>query len=337
MILPYLPRLILLCFALFFVVCVVVEMATLAFAPMAIRFAEGFRPRSAARFLLALRLLPPALGGLIVFGLCIPSYLWLEPNLRQEKVGITCLAAAVLGAAICAVAAARSIRALAGTFMFGRHCQRAGTITSLTQNGASPVCLIAGHGALLGVTGVFRPWLVVSQGVLDALSAEQINVALRHEAAHLAFRDNLQRLLLLLVPRAIPLARGRKVLDAAWARFTEWAADDWAVEGNPTSSLSLATALVRMARMDTAPRMAPLSMSLLDGDHDLFARVNRLLRSGMDWHQRGAADTERNSIGIRRFAFSSSAALLMAGLLAAIITRPATLHSVHFLLEKLIH
>jgi len=334
MILSYLPRLICLSFATFFLAWAAMESASLLMAPSALRFADRMSPRGAARFILVLRLLPCGLGGLVVFGLCIPSYLWLEPGVSHERVGIACVLAAMLGAAICAASVVRGIRALFGTFRFGNRCRRAGTITQISKDDASPVCLIAGDSPLLGITGVFCPCLIVSQGVLNALSAEQLRVALRHEAAHVAFRDNLHRLLLLLTPRALPFRRGRQILDGGWDRFTEWAADDWAVGGDSRDSLALATALVRMARMGPAPRMAPLSMSLLDSDHDLSARVNRLLLSRAN---RVPVESRKSRLGSQVLTPPGGTAFLIAGLLGAIIMHPATLYSVHSLLEKLIH
>jgi hypothetical protein len=337
MTLAYVPRLICLCAAVFFMVCAAVELAALALLPAVMRIAAAMRPRDGARFLFAWRWFPAALAGLAVFTLCIPSYLWLEPGIRHERVGIGCVIAAMLGGIVCFASVIRGIHAIAATFRFGRRCHRAGTITRLTQDGASPACLLAGHNALLGITGVFRPWLIVSEGVLNTLSKDQLSVALRHEVAHMAFRDNLRRLLLLMAPRALPWRRGRKILESGWARLAEWAADDWAVDGDPRSSLSLATALVRMARMGAGPRMAPLSMSLLNTDQDLSARVRRLLqKDGRRAHHK-PDDSKANGRGTRIFTITGGTTLLMAGLLGAIIMRPATLHSMHFLLEKLIH
>jgi hypothetical protein len=337
MTLAYLPRLACLCFAAFFVVCAASELAALALLPPAMRIAAAMRPREGARFLFAWRSFPAALAGLVVFMLCIPSYLWLEPGVRHERVGIACVIAAILGGTVCFASAMRGIHSVAATFRFGRRCHRAGTITRLTQDGASPACLLAGHDALLGITGVFRPWLVVSQGVLNTLSKDQLSVALRHEAAHMASRDNLRRLLLLVAPRALPWHRSRKMLESGWTRFAEWAADDWAVDGDPRSSLSLATALVRMARMGEGPRMAPLSMSLLNADYDLSARVRRLLQDDADPAHRKAKSGKQDRRGARTLSLPGSAALPMAGFLAAMIMRPATLHSVHWLLERLTH
>ena len=74
--------------------------------------------------------------------------------------------------------------------------------------------------------------LVVSQSVMDTLSREEKEAALRHETAHRDSRDNLKKLLFLLSPDILPFASGLKSLERGWSKFTEWAADDKAVSGD---------------------------------------------------------------------------------------------------------
>ncbi|MGH9743439.1 MAG: hypothetical protein ACRD51_13925, partial [Candidatus Acidiferrum sp.] len=88
MTLPYLLRLLCLCFASFFVLNAVAGVLVRVFSKFAIRGAESKTPRAAARFLLALRLLPFSLAAVFVLGLCVPSYLWLEPAGTSERVGL---------------------------------------------------------------------------------------------------------------------------------------------------------------------------------------------------------------------------------------------------------
>ena len=104
---PYLLRLLCLCLAAFFVIHSVVGLLVALSGPAAVRIARRMRPRSAGRFLLALRLLPAALALFVVAGLCVPSYLWLEPEINAEEVGAACLAAAVLAAALWTISTAR--------------------------------------------------------------------------------------------------------------------------------------------------------------------------------------------------------------------------------------
>src|ERR1017187_5089561 len=110
MMVPYWLRLLCLCLAAFFVVHSVVGAAG---GGAAGRAARRMRPRLAGRFLLALRLLPAALGLFVVAALCVPSYLWLEPEPTAEELGAGCLAAAILAAALWTVPTARGVHAAA--------------------------------------------------------------------------------------------------------------------------------------------------------------------------------------------------------------------------------
>ena len=84
---PYLVRLFCLCLAVFFLIHSVAGVAVALSGPAAIRAARRMRPRLAEKFLLVLRLLPAAFALFVVAGICVPSYLWLEPEISAEEVG----------------------------------------------------------------------------------------------------------------------------------------------------------------------------------------------------------------------------------------------------------
>ena len=105
----------------------------------------------------------------------------------------------------------------------------------------------------------------------------QLAAALRHEEAHRISRDNLKRLLLLLAPGLLPGLHGFGAIERGWARFSEWAADDDAVAGDAHRSLSLAAALVRVARMGGSAPVSPLTAAFLGDSREISARVDRLL------------------------------------------------------------
>jgi Zn-dependent protease with chaperone function len=250
----------------------------------------------------------------------VPSYFWLEPATTSEEVGLACLAAAALALACCGAALWRAVRATSRSAGYIRYCQMVGRRACLGAE-ASPVWLVDGAAPFLALAGIVRPRLMVSSGVVSALAPEQLAAALRHEHAHEMSRDNLKRLLMLLAPDVVPFCRGFSGLERAWSRFTEWAADDRAVEGDSGRSLSLAAALVRVARMGACPQQPPLVTSLLAATDDLEVRVDRLLR--------GASDVGRGAAGL------AWAAAGVCGVGLALALQPGTLYSVHRLLEHL--
>ena len=106
------------------------------------------------------------------------------------------------------------------------------------------------------MVGAFRPQFVISRNVLETLSPEELDCAIRHERAHRTSADNFKRLLLLLAPDVLPfLTNAFSALDRSWITFSEWAADDSAVANDLQRSLSFAGALVHVAQMGAAPRL----------------------------------------------------------------------------------
>ena len=321
---PYVLRLLCLCLASFFLVSSIAGLIAASASRAAVRVAETMRPRSAARFLFLVRLLPLALGLGAVLGLCVPSYLWLEPHGTPERVGLVCLTLAFLAVASCCLSLIRTARAIAGSLRCKRNWQLAGQETQLT-GGASLALVVEKEEPLVALAGVLRPRLVISDAVLRALSSDELDVALHHENAHRVSRDNLKRFFLLLAPGPLPFVRGFAFLEQAWAKFSEWAADDEATQGDAHRALSLAAALLRVARLGAGPRLSFLHTSLVAGDRDLSARIDRLLR----------LDQARPVSLPRTKALLSAAGVGISLCLATIlILWPATLASVHRLLEQ---
>jgi len=326
MIAHYVWRLLCLSLATFVLVNAAAGLATAFASRAAIRMAETMQPRSAACFLFALRALPFALGTATVLVLCVPSYLWLEPQASTERIGWACLTLALLWAAGWASSITRVARALGDSVRIGRTWLRTGC-ESLLPGELSRALIVESDRPLLVLAGVFRPGLVVSRTMLQSLSTEELHLALEHENAHRTSRDNLKRLALLLMPAPIPFFRGFAALQHSWAQFSEWAADDEAVRGDSRRALSLAGALLRVARMGASPRISFLHTSLCAGDHDLSARVERLL----------CVDALPAKLRFRGRALAIGSGLGMAVGIGFLLAWPATLSSVHRLLELFLH
>jgi beta-lactamase regulating signal transducer with metallopeptidase domain len=239
--------------------------------------------------------------------------------------GPACLAAALMGLAVWGSSIARATRALARSLQHIRQCRRQSREMRLPGE-RKAAWVIEGTAPCVMLAGVFRPRMVISRGVVAALSAEQLSAVVRHERAHGASRDNLKRLLVLLAPGILPFASGFRNLERAWAKISEWAADDRAAAGKARRSLSLAAALVRVARLGSAASTPALATSLMADGADLSERVDRLLRPARSTARR----PQREPI------LTASAGLLLTGALIAVMAHPVTLHSAHECLEFLI-
>jgi len=235
---------------------------------------------------------------------------------------LSCVILGTLGAALWLLSLTRSIRAIVRCAVHNRRIARVADKIYFPQHRSSALVLDAAQ-PLLALIGLLRPRLIVSRGLLQSLSAQELDAALTHEQAHRSSRDNLKRLLLLLAPDTLPFFNPLRALEPTWGKFTEWAADDCAAAGNPQRALSLAAALLRVARVGSTPTLPYLSTSLLARDCDLEIRVDRLLHP--------AALPKRSRLRFR--------AVVVFGALAvgALLLAPSTLSFIHELQELLLH
>ena len=321
---PYLLRMLLLCLASFFLVHLVLGSILSLLSRTAIRMAERMQPHWAARFLLTLRLLPAGCAVLIVAAVLAPSYLLLEPRATPAPMGVACLATATLGGCVWALSIARAVRAAARSIDHVRRCQQIGTETRLPGE-TLPVWVIEEAAPLVMLAGVIHSRLIISRKVLTALSPEQLTAVLRHERAHGSARDNLKRLFVFLAPGLLPFAPGFGSIERGWTRVVEWAADDHAVAGDSQRSVTLAAALVRVARLGTIAPTPPLATSLMANGLDLSARVDRLLRFV-------PAAGPRRSVQF----LCGGATLVLAASVVVVMLQPATFYAAHEFLEELI-
>ena len=323
--LTYTWRLVCLCCASFFVIHVALAVATRLSAGTAVRMADRMKPSSAARFLFVVRIFPMVLTVFAVLAFCVPSYLWLEPEATGEKVGFICFLMATLGAVIWVLSITRVVSAVRGTVQYLHQCERRGQ--KIKMPGESfPALLLDDKAPVLAVAGVVHPQLVISEAVLHGLTAEQREAALRHEQAHRTSRDNIKRFLILLSPDVLPFLRAFTGLERSWAKFTEWAADDQATDGDSHRALSLASALVCVAKMGSKPKLSYLFSSLLDDDRELTERVDRLLRP-----QPNPGKPAEVLVP-----FLASAGTLLAAATAVVLLWPGSLSLVHQVLERLV-
>jgi Zn-dependent protease with chaperone function len=321
----YSLRLLCLSLASFFLINAALGLGTWLAAPAAIRLAERMRPCVAARFLFFLRLLPALVALVVVLVLGVPSYLWLEPHAIEESVSLACCAAALLGAAVWCISIARVLDATVRSCRYARQCKRIGR--EMSRDGAAvPTSVLEVETPVIALAGVIRPRVLVSRSVLTELTSGELDAALRHEEAHRNSRDNLKRFVCLLAPGTVLLTRSSAALERAWARFSEWAADDEATCGDTRLSLLLASALIRVARMGASPQPSVSMTPLIAGDRDLTTRVDRLLRG----HPAVPARLWTPSVVL------GGCAVVVTSAVAGATQWPAILRVVHEIFERLL-
>lgn len=130
--------------------------------------------------------------------------------------------------------------------------------------------------------GFWQPQIILSAGLITALSAGELRAVIGHEWGHVSRRDPLRLLLLRFWSQALWFLPIVRALAQDSARSMEEAADDAAV-GLTDQPLDLAAALVKTAKAQAQPRWS--SLPALGGEHTVRARVERLLEEVPSRHR----------------------------------------------------
>jgi Zn-dependent protease with chaperone function len=159
------------------------------------------------------------------------------------------------------------------------------------------------------LAGLWRPRLLLADGVLGALGPDELDAVVAHELAHLRARDNLKRLLLRTSLDPLALTGLGRRLRGEFLGAAEAAADARACDH--VAPTALARAIVKVARLVPAERLAPdLASVHLEGS--LAARVHALVERPQPGrlrvpvpHPRGGA---RLAMGLAAVAFGFACA-----------------------------
>jgi hypothetical protein len=228
-----------------------------------------------AKRLAMLRLVPAGLS--LVAGLLVTaSFLVFEPR-KSERVGWMIPSLAIFGGLLLVGAAWRSIRIGLATRRLARKWLA--DSEPVTLEGINvPAFAVTSQFPIVAVVGLRRPKLVIARSVLASCTPEELRAVLAHEQGHLDRRDNLRRLLMAIAPDALAWLPVSERLLAAWRAATEEAADDAAAREGADGGVSLASALVKVARLAQNQAVAgPLPAATLYCGENLDVRVRRLL------------------------------------------------------------
>ena len=258
----------------FTVVVLAVSFAVSGVAPIVARRLEGYSPASRATLLFRLRILPAAVALLASLGGALPIFLIYEPRDTDETFPLTFVLLALAGLALVGRGIVRGILAWRRTSEVRQAWRERGRRLEGFDT-PLPIYAIDEPYPTVAVVGVTRPVLFISERVLRECSADEVQVMVRHESAHVTVRDNLKRFVI----RACPDTLGRtSLLDRAWSSAAEEAADAAAIAGRPASAVELAEALIHVARLAPARTPALASAFYLGGS--IESRVRRLIAPG---------------------------------------------------------
>jgi len=294
------------------------------------RFSNDWTAASRARLLFSFRTLPAIVALLAVALLLVPSYLTFEPRHTTEPVSLKLGLLALLSATGIALSIYRGVATRRATAKLTSDWLQRGRrieIKGIEIEGWR----IEHTFPLIAIIGFLRPRLFIANQVLEILTPEEISAAVAHENGHLAARDNLKRGLLQACRDALLIIPSGRLLDKAWSRASEEAADENAARQGNNVALDLASALVKIARSipEGARPTMPAGVFLLGAEETggIKSRVSRLIAL--------AATEYRPASGrdiVARLCVWGPVSLLLITLVIA-ASNPFLLSKVHALIE----
>jgi beta-lactamase regulating signal transducer with metallopeptidase domain len=277
--------------------------------PSVSRRLTRWAPAARARAVVMLRLLPVVFAAVVTAILFFPFHAR-EPRTTLEHAGViltslsTLAVVSILAGITRWLADVRRARTCQAAIRTGARCCRLGT------SAARALCIDTAT-PLLALVGGVRPVMVVSRGLLEQVTDEEIELMVRHELAHRHRGDNLVAALLHALPDPLAFTRRGRQIAEAWRAAAEEAADDAAAGGNRRSRLVLAGALVRLAQ--TAHVGFPVvATSLLLSRSSVERRLRRLVDDAANDHDASVAAL-RPRRRLARAAVLAAIALVLLG------------------------
>jgi len=250
-------------------------LAVNALTSLAMLAAAARAPRSAPQ-LLMLRLLPAALSTAFVAVVFLPSYWAFEPRDYVEGFDVSLTVLATGGALVIAAAAMRGASAWKRATLRARVWTSAASPVSIDCCDA-PAFAVDTPEPMMALVGVLRPRLIVTRGLMEVLTPEEIAAGAAHEAAHGRARDNLVRLAMRAAPDLLHWTRAAGRLEQRWAAAAEYRADAATIAHRRGARFALASALVKAARLMPAAGATSEPISTLIGGGEIAGRVERLI------------------------------------------------------------
>lgn len=182
-------------------------------------------------------------------------------TLFVPDVGVGGIAALILGAMAFAVlgrGAASAFRRLRASRRFVRS-QR---VIERRRIASNKVSVLATQAPLAFCAGVLRPRIYVSRGTVAALTAEELDAVVAHEAHHVRVRDPLRILLVQVAADGLFFLPALRRLADRYTELAELAADRAAVRHSGGDSAPLASALLSLEQ--SAPSVVGIASERVD-------------------------------------------------------------------------
>ena len=288
---------------------------------------SGWSHQRRSGLFFALLNFPSAAALIAVITLVVPSYAVLEPHAHVEipSWGLLIMAAACLSGLTLSLS--RSLQRWRRTGVTVRTWSNASTALELPGFDL-PIRALRTDDPIVTLVGTRRPRVFVAECVLQTLSPEELKAAIEHELGHQRASDNHKRWLQCFLPDVLDgWWPSSNAIAQGWERACELSADDFVARRGRSSSLALASALVKVAKLTPREASHPVGSYLLKGTKsDLRERVAELMRPPQ------GDVTERKS----RNGWTICAALSLAPLLL-IVFYSSALMGTHELVEIFVH
>ena len=293
--------------------------------------AESWTAQRRAQTIFALRIFPFVSALVFVIAILVPAYLLFEPKASGEVVGLK------LG--LLAIASTGGI-IIAFYRIFGTWWKTRRLISNWLKhaepieiaNVSVPIYRMQHPFPVIAIVGMFRPRIFIARQIFDALNEEELQAAIAHEYGHLAARDNFKRTLLRVSRDLLVFPFGRS-LDRAWSENAESAADEYAAQKGHLTAVSLAAALVKIARIvphGTKPAMPSGAFLITEQTDFVTYRIRRLLQ--LSEIKLNPADYEFFGFGFMLWILPAAASIIIVFL----ATNQNFLEQIHSVLESIV-
>ena len=265
-----------------------------------------------ARRVLLWRLMPFVSAAVVSGVLFAPAHIRLEPRVSDETFGAVVYGLALLAAALLVRSARRVWTILRAEWRLTAWTGRVAALPGPNGILAWEVPGLPG----ISLAGILRPRVLIGRSALRVLTPAELDVAVAHELAHRRAHDNVKRFVMLCAPDLFGASAAARRLEADWREEAECFADGAAAGADPERAATLASALVKVARLEREGcGTYSAAWSTFHEPGVLACRVRRLVAAG------SPEPIERSRVWPSVIAIAA----LAAG--AWIVGAPAALHS----------